>query len=170
MYLRKTRIEEVEKVMDIIQAATHFLAEQGLPQWQDGHGPTQEMILADIENGESFVLVKEEQIVGTAALVSGIDPVYTAIYDGTWEEVTSAYLSIHRVAIDPEVKGKGLGVSLLKHLVTITALQGVKDLRIDTYPTNEPMKKTILKAGFTYRGMVKFPFPNGERKAYQLVI
>ena len=32
------------------------------------------------------------------------------------------------------------------------------------------MKKTILAADFHYRGMIEFPFENGERLAYQLVI
>ncbi len=38
-------------------------------QWQNGQKPTKETILNDIERKESYVLIVEDQIAGTAALV-----------------------------------------------------------------------------------------------------
>ncbi|MCG4308133.1 GNAT family N-acetyltransferase, partial [Enterococcus lactis] len=52
----------------------------------------------------------------------------------------------------------------------IAASKDIQDVRIDTYPANEPMEKTIYSAGFTYQGMIEFPFEHGERKAYQKII
>ncbi len=74
MYIRQTRKEEVEEVVEIINAAADFIASQGSPQWQNGQKPTKETILNDIERKESYVLIVEDQIAGTAALVSGVDP------------------------------------------------------------------------------------------------
>ena len=54
--------------------------------------------------------------------------------------------------------------------MTIAASKNIQDIRIDTYPANEPMEKTIYSAGFTYQGMIEFPFEHGERKAYQIII
>lgn len=49
MYIRQTRKEEVEEVVEIINAAADFIASQGSPQWQNGQKPTKETILNDIE-------------------------------------------------------------------------------------------------------------------------
>ena len=168
MYLRKTTLDDLPRVLQIIDQAAAYLAEQGLPQWQGDQKPSKERIIEDIERQESFVLIDEEDIVGTAALVSGIDPVYTAIA-GNWEG-REPYLSIHRVALDQNVRGKRLGKQLLEHLLTVATCQGIKDVRIDTFPTNHPMEKTIYSAGFHYCGMIEFPFPHGERKAYQKLL
>lgn len=40
MYIRQTRKEEVEEVVEIINAAADFIASQGSPQWQNGQKPT----------------------------------------------------------------------------------------------------------------------------------
>ncbi|PQC28803.1 GNAT family N-acetyltransferase [Enterococcus mundtii] len=168
MYLRKTTLDDLPRVLQIIDQAAAYLAEQGLPQWQEDQKPSKERFIEDIERQESFVLIDEEDIVGTAALVAGIDPVYTAIA-GNWEG-REPYLSIHRVALDQNVRGKRLGKQLIEHLLTVATCQGIKDVRIDTFPTNHPMEKTIYSAGFHYCGMIEFPFPHGERKAYQKLL
>ena len=169
MYIRQTRKEEVKEVVEIINAAADFIASQGSPQWQNGQKPTKETILNDIERKESYVLIVEDQIVGTAALVSGVDPVYTKI-DCSWKKSTGPYLSIHRVALAESTRGKKLAKPFLEQLLTIAASKDIQDVRIDTYPANEPMEKTIYSAGFTYQGMIEFPFEHGERKAYQKII
>ncbi|WP_165007230.1 MULTISPECIES: GNAT family N-acetyltransferase [unclassified Enterococcus] len=169
MYIRKTTEEELERVMEIIDEGAEYLGNQGLPQWQNDQKPTKEKILQDIHRNESYVLIYEEKIVGTAALVAGIDPVYTAI-DGVWQKTDEPYLSIHRVALASSTRGKRLGKPLLEHLLTAAACQGIKDVRIDTYPTNHPMERTIFSAGFSYQGMIEFPFAHGERKAYQKIL
>ncbi|MGM9903512.1 GNAT family N-acetyltransferase [Enterococcus hirae] len=165
MYLRKTTLADLSEVMKLIDQGAAYLFEQGLPQWQNGQKPSKEKIMEDIDRQESYVLIDDEKIIGTAALVAGIDPVYTAI-KGRWEG-DSPYLSIHRVALDQEVRGKKIGKQLLEHLLTVASVLGVSDVRIDTYPNNLPMEKTIFSAGFRYRGMIEFPFQHGERKAYQ---
>ena len=131
MYIRQTRKEEVEEVVEIINAAADFIASQGSPQWQNGQKPTKETILNDIERKESYVLI---------------------------------------VALAESTRGKKLAKPFLEHLLTIAASKNIQDIRIDTYPANEPMEKTIYSAGFTYQGMIEFPFEHGERKAYQIII
>ena len=87
----------------------------------------------------------KEDIVGTAALVAGIDPVYTAIA-GNWEE-SRIFPSIE-LLLDQNVRGKDLGKQLLEHLLTVATCQGIKDVRIDTFPTNHPMEKRYTRRVF----------------------
>lgn len=169
IYLRRTQTEELDQVMAIIEEAKEYLAQQQSPQWQNGYGPTKEMIMEDITRKESYVLLLDDTIVGTAALVSGIDPVYENI-EGAWVQCDTSYLSIHRVALNQTIRGKKLAKQLLEHLQTLAAFQEIKDIRIDTFPENKPMEGAIFSAGFVYQGMVHFPIPHGERKAYQKLL
>ncbi len=46
--LRKTKLEELEQVMKIIEDGRIFLKEQGINQWQHGE-PSRETIINDIK-------------------------------------------------------------------------------------------------------------------------
>lgn len=171
-HLRKATVQDSAEIMTIFESAILFLHEQGSPQWQDGFGPTEQTVRQDIEKDECYVLIVDNKIVGTATLVPGIDPVYSAIVEGNWRKPTqfSDYLSIHRVAVSLEYRGQKLAQQLLHQLIEEATKMGSKDIRIDTYPENLPMQAAILSAGFDYQGMVHFPIPEGQRRAYQFLI
>ncbi|MGX7164445.1 GNAT family N-acetyltransferase [Enterococcus massiliensis] len=168
MEIRKAQQADLSSILSIVADGVLSLKKQGLPQWQNGFSPQKEQIETDIQREESYVLINDEAVVGTAALVSGIDPVYAAIQNGSWEG-SDNYLSIHRFAIASHTVGKGYGKAFLELLVNQAIALGVKDIRIDTHNGNIGMQRTIEKAGFSYRGIVKFPIPDGERKAYQWI-
>ena len=169
-YIRKATTKDVEKIMEITEAGRSYLVEQGLPQWQDGDGPNRGLIDGHIKAGQGYVFMCEGAVRGYGTLITGVDPVYTAISGGTWEEVYDEYISIHSVALDPSIRGKGLAKDFLHRLVMAAGVLGYYDIRIDTYPRNAIMDKAILNTGFVYRGDIEFDFPNGERRAYQLLL
>ncbi|WP_265457457.1 GNAT family N-acetyltransferase [Enterococcus sp. HY326] len=171
VYVRKATILDLDQIEKIIEDGKRYLQAQGSPQWQNGYGPTREKIQADIERKESYVMLVEGVIAGVAALVSGVDPVYTAISGGSWQENSAeSYLSVHRVAFNQELRGQGYAKLFMQLLVTVAATIGCRDLRIDTHEMNQIMQKVILGAGFTYQGEIEFPMPNGERRAYQIIL
>ena len=92
--LRKTKLEELEQVMKIIEDGRTFLKEQGINQWQHGE-PSREKIINDINEGISYVLEKSGEIVATAMLTT-FDEDYES-YPTFWSE-NSSYLAIHRLA------------------------------------------------------------------------
>lgn len=59
---RKTTEDDLVELMAIFEEGIAFLKAQGSPQWQDGYGPKENQIKADIANGESYVLVKDGKI------------------------------------------------------------------------------------------------------------
>lgn len=115
----------------------------------------------------SYVLTLNGEIVGTVALIAEKDPIYEAI-DGKWQG-NGPYVSLHHVAVSQNYRGKGLGKTLLTSAIQQAQLLGFEDIRIDTYPANQPMLTLINKLGFVYCGMICFPFEHGERKAFQLL-
>jgi ribosomal protein S18 acetylase RimI-like enzyme len=161
---------DLDSILPILQEAQEFLREQGSPQWQNGYGPNREMIEQDILRQEGYVFLLEGEIFGYGALTQGEDESYSTITQGQWDSTHPRYLSIHRVAISSKVRGKGLARQMMEHLVATAQRMGYRDIRVDTYPRNQIMERVILGAGFTWMGMITLPIPDGERKAYQLII
>lgn len=168
-HLRTAQVADLAEIMTIIKSAIQYLKAQGSPQWQNGQGPTTENMKKMILEQVGYVLVNEEgEIAAVAALVAGVDPVYTAI-DGQWLQATDDYFSIHRVAVSPAFCGQGIANIFLHQLIEEGQRLGKSDIRIDTFPKNQPMIHTILKAGFIKTGMVHFPIPDGQRVAFQFI-
>lgn len=164
---RLSTIEDVPEICVIVNQAKKYLKEQGSPQWQNGHEPHAAVIREDIKKKASYVLTLNGEIVGTVALIAEKDPIYEAI-DGKWQG-NGPYVSLHHVAVSQNYRGKGLGKTLLTSAIQQAQLLGFEDIRIDTYPANQPMLTLINKLGFVYCGMICFPFKHGERKAFQLL-
>ena len=80
--IRKTDITELNTLMDIFEQGKHIMRKDGnMKQWTGGY-PTEEIIKKDIENGNSYVCLDEEQRqvagicgVGISAGVEGINKV-----------------------------------------------------------------------------------------------
>lgn len=159
--------EDLPEIGVIINQAKQYLKDQGSPQWQNGHEPNEAVIREDIRKKASYVLTLKGEIVGTVALLTEEDPIYEAI-DGKWQG-NGPYVALHHVAVSQNYRGLGLGKTLLNSAIQQAKLLGFKDIRIDTYPANQPMLSLIEKLGFVYCGMIYFPFEHGERKAFQLI-
>ncbi|WP_163581762.1 GNAT family N-acetyltransferase [Gracilibacillus saliphilus] len=170
VYTRKATLHDAEAIMSILNDGIAYLKEQKVPQWQNGEGPTLELIKQDIEKGYAHVLIYDNKVAGYGALVPGPEAPYENITEGSWEEQEDSYIVIHRIAVDLQVRGKGLSKILLHDLIVLSRQMEFKDVRVDTYPKNEIMQKVIVNAGFNYRGMIYFPIEHGERKAYQLLL
>ncbi|MHC5218415.1 GNAT family N-acetyltransferase [Enterococcus sp. LJL128] len=170
LYMRQAAAADLDEIMAIIEGARRGLALQGIPQWQDGTGPNSEIVKKDMSDTVSYVLMLEDEIVGTGALLTAEDPAYEQIQEGSWDTTASRYVSIHRIAVSDQHQGKGFAVSLIRFLITAARLQGFTDIRIDTHPQNKIMQKVIQQAGFEWRGNILLDVPDGERYAYQQVL
>lgn len=155
MHIRRTRLNEIEKVLNIIQHG-RFIQEQtsNKGQWPEDY-PAYEHILADISKGESYVCVSdelEEEIVPYGSLLATLciqerpDPTYNKI-DGQWlnEEV---YTTIHRIASMQRVKGAA-------RFAMEYVVDNYDNIRIDTHENNKAMLALINKFGFIYCGIVE---------------
>ncbi len=157
--LRKTTVDDLPRLHEIFATARQFMASTGNPnQWTDGY-PEDALLLDDIQQGDSYVWLLEDRIVGTFVLRSGADPTYAKIYDGAWLN-DEPYATIHRIASSGEVKG--VFARSIEY-----ALSQYRNLRIDTHRDNRVMQHVITKAGFTYCGII-YCWEDAERLAYQL--
>lgn len=103
--IRKTQPTDIAILMDIFEQAKHIMRKDGnMLQWR-GNYPSREIVIADIEQGNSYVCTDDtEEIIGTFAFIRGNDPTYTHIYEGKWVEDTLPYGVIHRWQVQNTAK------------------------------------------------------------------
>lgn len=168
---RKTTEEDIEKVMEILEKAKKQIARFGIDQWQDGY-PAREDVLKDIENGISYVLVDEGEIVGTTAFSFEEEEAYKNLVAGQWIINNERYGVIHRIAVDGEKGKKGYAKELLQNMEEIAKSQNVFSIRTDTHEGNNGMKSYLYKNGFKYCGVCKYYTDEGsfDRMVFEKII
>lgn len=149
MDIRKTKVEDLDRVMEMYAHARTFMKEHGNPnQWCKNNWPPRELIEEDIKIGRSYVCVEDDgSLIGTFCYMYGdhIDHCYDKIYDGEWTK-DIPYGVVHRITSDGP---KGTGSFMINW-----AFSKCHYLRIDTHPDNIVMRNLLTKLGFTQCGVI----------------
>lgn len=152
MEFRKSSQSDVNSIMHIIAQAQSYFKNQGIDQWQNNY-PNAETIKNDIANNESYVLLKDNNIVATAAVSFAGESTYNSIYEGVWLS-NKDFAVIHRIAVDNTCKGLGLSSQIIKHVEQLCLNNGVNSIKIDTHQENIPMQNLLKKNNFKYCGVI----------------
>ncbi len=157
MEIRESTQNDVEEILHLFDIARAYMAAHGnASQWIDGY-PGRDLLLRDIANGDSYVMLEAEHIVGTFTFIIGDEPSYQIITDGAWHHALP-YGTIHRLASDGKAKG------IARACFDFCTSQ-ISYVRIDTHKNNQTMQAAIRKYGFRECGTVYMQ--NGtERTAF----
>lgn len=160
MEIRRATLQDLDRMLEIYDYARAFMRSTGNPtQWSGGY-PSRELLLADIEEGVSFVAEEEGVIHGTFMFYNGKDGIYDVIEDGAWLN-DEPYAVIHRIAGDGQIKG-------LLSMAVEYGSQFSDNLRMDTHRDNRVMQHTLEKNGFVRCGIIHLE--NGDpRIAYHRI-
>lgn len=150
--LHKTSLQHIPSVLMLYNQAVEDLAKANINQWQNNY-PNQKSLLADIEQGFSYVFIKDGAIVGTCALLWDGDVDYDIIHDGSWLNDES-YLTIHRIVVERSYKRTGTSHELMKAIIELAKENNMHNIRIDTHQDNLTMQGYLKKEGFVYCGIV----------------
>ena len=161
MEIRKTRIDELDKVMDIYARARKFMAEHDNPTQWGINKPSREQIKEDILAGKCHVCVEGDELAAVFYFAHETDPTYTKIYEGQWLN-DEDYSVVHRIASAGTVKGAG-------SFCMNWACAQSKNVKIDTHKDNEPMRRSLIKNGFDYCGIIYLTDGN-RRVAYEKLL
>lgn len=158
MVIRKARLDDLGRIMDIYHYAQDFMIASGNPnQWSHVY-PKQELIEQDIADEISYVLCDGDIVLAVFALLSGDDPTYDVIDGGSWPN-DEPYITIHRSASDGSTHW-------VFHLISDFCKGLCDNVRVDTHEDNRIMQKAILKEGYKYCGVIYQP-DGTPRLAYQ---
>lgn len=164
MKFRKSKTSDVKSIMKIVSQAQAFFKDQGIDQWQNGY-PNEDTIMNDIKNAESYVLVKDDEVVATSMVTFKEEPSYESIYEGQWLS-NNKYATIHRVAVCNTHKGLGLSTEMIKYIEKRCIDHDVHSIKVDTHKENIPMQKALKKNGFEYCGII-YVDGSSERIAFE---
>ncbi len=158
MEIRRARLEELDEIMSLYSAARSYMRENGNPeQWAGGY-PSEELIRADIDAGQSYLCVEDGEILGVFCYFFGEDPTYRQIEDGAWLN-SHPYGVLHRIAVSRHQKG-------VASFCFDYCFSQCGNLKIDTHRDNSPMQRSLAKNGFSRCGIIRLA--NGDpRIAYQ---
>lgn len=152
MEFRKSIKSDVTQIMSIIKQVQAYFKEQNIDQWQNGY-PNEEVINNDIENKESYVMTKDDEILATTVISFEEESSYKNIIDGCWL-TNGDYGVIHRIAVDNTYKGLGLSHKIIKYAEKLCLERGVHSIKIDTHEDNIPMQSLLKKNAFKYCGII----------------
>ena len=159
MKIRKTTPTDISAVAEIYENARQFMRESGNPNQWIGR-PNEEDVRRDVENGNGYVVVANEEIIGAFYLSLEPDPTYLRIDDGEWIN-DDPYAVIHRIAV--KYHGREIANFVYNYAYNIR-----QNVRIDTHRDNVPMQKSLLKNGFKHCGIIYLE-SGDERLAFQKV-
>lgn len=146
MEIRKARMEELDRVMEVYAHARQFMVEHDNPtQWKNNY-PKQEQLESDILAGKLYVCEEGEDLAAVFYFAQETDPTYRKIYDGEWQN-DEPYAVVHRIASSGRVKGAGA-------FCINWACQQCDNLRIDTHTDNYVMQNLLKKCGFVHCGTI----------------
>lgn len=145
MNIRPALITDLPSILPIYSYARKQMALSGNPtQWGDTH-PSVEVLTADIENRNLYIIEDNSQLVGAFAFIIGEEPTYREI-DGAWLN-NLPYGTVHRVASGGIVSGV-----LKECLIFCESL--LPNIRIDTHKDNTIMRHLLEKEGFCECGVI----------------
>lgn len=165
-FIKATK-ENMNEILLIIQGAQAYLKSQGIDQWQNNY-PNIEVIKKDIDNNHSYVLVKDNIILGTTAVMFENDKTYNSIYHGKWL-TNGRYGVIHRLAVNPDYHGLGLSTEIIKQIELMCKDRGINSIKVDTHKENKVMQKVLVKNGFVYCGII-YLVDGNERMAFEKIL
>ena len=184
MLFRRATSEDFDDIRAITSAARAYLASQGLDQWQGGEGwPSVACIEEDIRAGYDWLAVDEEtgETLGVVAAVGTGELDYAQLTSGAWltesanstDEGAVTYLVLHRMAVAPTARRRGVASFLLQSAFAMAREQGFKSVRVDTHHGNLPMQGGFEKAGMQRccELLITSDFePTKERVGFEIVL
>lgn len=157
MDIIKSTKNDISEILNIFDIARDYMVSHGnATQWGKGY-PGEDVLVRDIEDGNSYVITENGKIVGTFSFIIGDEPTYHVIKNGNWNQ-DRLYGTIHRLASSGETKG------IARTCFDFCANQ-IDYIRIDTHKDNQAMQNAILHYGFVKCGNI-YVRDGAERIAY----
>lgn len=144
--------------MMLVRRVVPLMRAGGNLQWDDAY-PNAEVFLRDIEKDQLRIVAINSAVVGVAAITEDQEPEYANV---GWD-ISERAIVVHRLAVDPEFRGRGIAEALMRHAEEIARSRGISVLRVDTNTKNPATQKLFPKLGYELAGETELGFRAGLR-------
>ncbi len=156
--IRQAKTEDLDAVMDLVRRIVPAMRQSGNLQWDDEY-PHRTVFESDVDLKQLWIAEVPGQIAAIAAITTDQQPEYADAGLDTSETA----IVVHRLAVDPAFRGRGIAAALLLHAEQIAKDRGIYVLRIDTGIENSATQKLFPKLGYALAGEVGLSFRPGLR-------
>lgn len=164
MIVRKAIEQDKEQIKQIRPQIVKFMSETGLTQWDDEY-PGEKLLMQDLDRGEMYVGLIDEEIVGYVTINEEIPEEYNEI-----PLKFSPKVCVHRLSVNPKFGKQGIATKIMQSVHVDLKKSGYKSICLDTCEDNAGALKLYDNLGYIIRGNVHFErratmkFPVMERK------
>lgn len=149
--IRKATEIDIQKIMEIISVTIKEMKTYNNTQWDESY-PQAINFSKDIDAGDLYVDELNDEIRGFVC-INYIEPIEYNYID--WQSSEKAMI-VHRMAVNPNFRNQGVGISLLKFSEELALKNGVSYLKTDIYSINDKMNSLFKKFGFKLVGEMEF--------------
>ncbi|MNO27808.1 putative acetyltransferase [compost metagenome] len=164
--IRNAQREEIGEIMELIAKCVQVMQNGGSDQWDESY-PNKEVISEDMDKGTLYAYEEQGAIAGIIVLDEEQAEQYGAI---DWEQEQGPHLIMHRLAVHPEVQGKGIARKLIAFAEEHAQSGGYTSIRLDTYAKNAKALALYPSLGYEYRGVVDFPGRTANFPVFEKVL
>ena len=158
MEFRRAVLEDINGVMALVKRVVPLMRASGNLQWGDDY-PNAAAFERDISLNQLWLAQVDGLLAGVAAITTDQDPDYVKV---GWD-IHETAIVVHRLAVDPALRGKGVAAALMLQAEVEAKAKGIAVLRVDTNSQNEATQKLFPKLGYTFAGEIGLRFRPGLR-------
>ena len=151
--IRRALETDIEPIMAMAKACAKAMIANGIFQWNE-HYPSATTFINDTKRNELYVLDINSEVKGTIVISKLMDEEYKPI---KWLTKNTNNIYIHRLAIHPELQGKGYAQHLMAFAEQFAIDNRYSSIRLDTFSQNKRNQKFYELRGYKRLGNIHFP-------------
>ncbi|WFD11075.1 GNAT family N-acetyltransferase [Tepidibacter hydrothermalis] len=149
--MRKASLNDLDTIMGIIKETVKDMNSSDNYQW-DNNYPNKNTFENDINNETLYI----KEIDGDIAGFICVDYNEAKEYDELDWSLNEKAAVIHRMAVNPKFRRRGIGTKLINFAKEISIDKNINHIKTDTHSSNDKMDNLFKKCGFNPIGTVKF--------------
>jgi len=157
MTIKNSELTDVSKIFELYRIATDFMKSKNQVSWPEF---PKELIINEIEENRQWKLLINEQIACIWATTLNDEMIW-----GNENKEPSLY--IHRIATNPEFRGRNLVKTLIAWANEFGKNKSLNYIRMDTVGLNKGLIAHYEKFGFEFLGTKEIENTNGLPEHYK---
>lgn len=151
--IRRAKISEIDDILEITQACSEFMAQNGIYQWNE-HYPSRKVFENDVTKDDLYLNIVGDSIIGGIVVSDVMDKEYLPV---EWLTESGKNIYIHRLFVHPEEQGKGHAQTMMDFAENYAQRNGFVSIRLDTFSQNKRNQKFYETRGYQKLGDIFLP-------------